>query len=139
MENDADKILTGTKFAFNLTSENVKELEKLTNQIKIVMNMTTKKYLGIAALALVACGGVSIATYALNSGEKEDKNFTEMFTQNEQSVKAASAISNVQPVDLTQAADVSVHAVVHIKATQRSRTQTVQEMPDIFDFFSVLV
>ena len=97
--------------------------------------MTTKKYLGIAALALVACGGVSIATYALNSGEKEDKNFTEMFTQNEQSVKAASAISNVQPVDLTQAADVSVHAVVHIKATQRSRTQTVQEMPDIFDFF----
>ena len=97
--------------------------------------MTTKKYLGIAALALVACGGVSIATYALNSGEKEHKNFTEMFTQNEQSVKAASAISNVQPVDLTQAADVSVHAVVHIKATQRSRTQTVQEMPDIFDFF----
>ena len=33
------------------------------------MNLTTKKYLGIAALALIGCGGASIATYALNSGE----------------------------------------------------------------------
>jgi hypothetical protein len=99
------------------------------------MNLTTKKYLGIAALALIGCGGASIATYALNSGEKGDKNFSEMFAQNEESVKASAAIGNVQPVDLTQAADVSVHAVVHIKSTQLSRTQTVQEMPDIFDFF----
>ena len=28
-----------------------------------------------------------------------------------------------------------LHAVVHIKATQLSKTQTVQDMPDIFDFF----
>ena len=40
-----------------------------------------------------------------------------------------------QPVDLTDAADRSIHAVVHIKSTQLSKTQTVQQMPDLFDFF----
>ena len=43
--------------------------------------------------------------------------------------------TNAQPVDLTAAAEASVHAVVHIRSTQLSRTQTVQDMPDIFDFF----
>ena len=38
-------------------------------------------------------------------------------------------------MDLTQAAESSLHAVVHIRATQLSKTQTVQEQPDIFDFF----
>jgi hypothetical protein len=38
-------------------------------------------------------------------------------------------------VDLTAAAEKSVHAVVHIKSTQKSRTQTVRRMPDIYDFF----
>ena len=40
-----------------------------------------------------------------------------------------------QPVDLTDAAENSIHAVVHIKSTQLGRTQTVQQMPDLFDFF----
>ena len=39
-----------------------------------------------------------------------------------------------QPVDLTDAAEKTVHGVVHIKSTVKSRTQTYQEMPDIFDY-----
>ena len=40
----------------------------------------------------------------------------------------------MQPVDLTEAAEKTVHGVVHIKSTVRSRTQTYQEIPDIFDY-----
>lgn len=38
-------------------------------------------------------------------------------------------------VDLTDAADKSVHAVVHIKSTENSKTQTIRRAPDIYDFF----
>ncbi len=41
----------------------------------------------------------------------------------------------LQRIDLTDAADKSVHAVVHIKSTQNSKTKTVRRMPDIYDFF----
>ena len=38
-------------------------------------------------------------------------------------------------VDLTDAADKSLHAVVHIKSTENSKTRTVRRAPDIYDFF----
>lgn len=41
----------------------------------------------------------------------------------------------LQRVDLTDAADKSVHAVVHIKSTQNSKTRTIRRAPDIYDFF----
>lgn len=40
-----------------------------------------------------------------------------------------------QYIDLTDAADKSIHAVVHIKSTQNSKTQTIRRAPDIYDFF----
>lgn len=40
-----------------------------------------------------------------------------------------------QPVDLTEAAEKTVHGVVHIKSTVKSRTQTYQEIPDIIEQF----
>ena len=40
-----------------------------------------------------------------------------------------------QPVDLTEAAEKTVHGVVHIKSTIKSRTQTYQEVPDIIEQF----
>jgi len=40
-----------------------------------------------------------------------------------------------QPVDLTDAAEKTVHGVVHIKSTIKGRVQTYQEMPDIFEYF----
>ncbi|MBR4794378.1 MAG: trypsin-like peptidase domain-containing protein [Bacteroidaceae bacterium] len=41
----------------------------------------------------------------------------------------------MQPVDLTEAAEKTVHGVVHIKATVKSRTQTYQEIPDFIEQF----
>ena len=38
-------------------------------------------------------------------------------------------------VDLTDAADKSLHAVVHIKSTENGKTRTVRRAPDIYDFF----
>jgi Do/DeqQ family serine protease len=38
-------------------------------------------------------------------------------------------------VDLTDAADKSLHAVVHIKSTENSKTRTVRTAPDIYDLF----
>ena len=38
-------------------------------------------------------------------------------------------------MDLTQAAENSVHAVVHIKSTQESKTQTVTVRDPFYDFF----
>ena len=43
--------------------------------------------------------------------------------------------SGLQRTDLTDAAEKSVHAVVHIKSTQNSKTRTVRRVPDIYDFF----
>lgn len=46
-----------------------------------------------------------------------------------------SSAAKMQPVDLTEAAEKTVHGVVHIKSTVKSRTQTYQEIPDIFEQF----
>ena len=45
------------------------------------------------------------------------------------------SIVPVKNVDLTDAADKSLHAVVHIKSTKNSRTATIRRAPDIYDFF----
>lgn len=47
---------------------------------------------------------------------------------------AFSSAGRTQPVDLTDAAEKTVHGVVHIKSTIQSRTQTYQEYSDIFDY-----
>ncbi|MBR3884032.1 MAG: Do family serine endopeptidase [Bacteroidaceae bacterium] len=44
-------------------------------------------------------------------------------------------VNGMQRVDLTAAAEKSVHAVVHIKSTQNSKTKTIRRAPDIYDFF----
>lgn len=41
----------------------------------------------------------------------------------------------LQRVDLTEAADKSVHAVVHIKSTEKGKTAVIRRAPDIYDFF----
>lgn len=38
-------------------------------------------------------------------------------------------------IDLTDAADKSVHAVVHIKSTEKGKTAVIRRAPDIYDFF----
>ena len=88
----------------------------------------------VAVSALVA----SITTYKVI----ERNNTTETASTTAETIglpvhKAAFTQASVpqQHIDLTDAADKSIHAVVHIKSTQNSRTQTIQRAPDIYDFF----
>lgn len=92
-----------------------------------------KTILGIAAIVLLSAGVAALTTYKL-APKQASPSFSDLFQQNE-NVRLASFSGDAQPVDLTQAADIAVHAVVHIRSTQQSRTETVQDMPDIFDFF----
>ena len=85
----------------------------------------------VSGMVLLACGTISVTACAWSNGQSHNSEFEQLFEPNAN----AKSLSVAQPVDLTQAAENSIHAVVHIKATQQSRTRTVQEMPDIFDFF----
>ena len=102
------------------------------------MKQTTKNILGVAAIVVLSSGVAGLTTYKLvqkNQG-RTAATFEEIFEQNPTNTRLT-AFDNVtqQPVDLTAAAESSVHSVVHIRSQQNSRTQTVQDMPDIFDFF----
>ena len=99
------------------------------------MKQTTKNILGVAAIVILSSGVAGVTTYKMLNKEKP-ATFGELFQQNPNNLRlAAYNATDAQPVDLTQAAENSVHAVVHIRAKQLSKTQTVQGMPEIFDFF----
>ena len=101
------------------------------------MKQTTKNILGVGAIVLLSSGVAGLTTYKLlqsNDAAKETS-FNEMFKQNPNVKLAAFDAVNAQPIDLTQAAENSLHAVVHIRSTQEAKTRTVQQAPDIFDFF----
>lgn len=99
------------------------------------MKQTLKNVLGIGAIVLLSSGVAGLTTYQVIKKERP-ATFGDLFKQNPNNMKLAVYDGvNAQPVDLTQAAESSVQAVVHIRSKQLSRTETVQEMPDIFDFF----
>ena len=101
------------------------------------MKQTTKNILGVGAIILLSSGVAGLTTYKLLQSNEaaEETSFNEMFKQNPNVKLAAFDAVNAQPVDLTQAAENSLHAVVHIRSTQEAKTRTVQQAPDIFDFF----
>lgn len=101
------------------------------------MKQTVKKVVGVAAIVLLSSGVGGYTAYKLLSNERESSTtFSELFQQNPDNLCLAGLTATAaQPVDLTQAAETSVHAVVHIRSTQLGRTETVRTMPDIFDFF----
>ena len=103
----------------------------------MVMKQTAKKVLGVAAIVILSSGVGGFTAYKLLGNQQEaPATFSELFQQNPDNLRLAGlTAANAQPVDLTQAAESSVHAVVHIRSTQLGRTQTVRTMPDIFDFF----
>ena len=92
------------------------------------MKQTTRNILGVGAIVLLSSGVAGITTYKMMQGQDTDKQmaFNEVFQQNPNVKLAAFDAIDAQPVDLTQAAENSLHAVVHIKSTQTSKTQTVQ-------------
>ena len=82
------------------------------------MKQTTKNILGVGAIILLSSGVAGLTTYKLlqsNESAKETS-FNEMFKQNPNVKLAAFDAVNAQPVDLTQAAENSLHAVVHIRS-----------------------
>ena len=90
------------------------------------MKQTTKNILGVGAIILLSSGVAGLTTYKLlqsNESAKETS-FNEMFKQNPNVKLAAFDAVNAQPVDLTQAAENSLHAVVHIRSTQEAKTYT---------------
>lgn len=91
---------------------------------------------GTAAVVAVSAGVAGFTSYALMQPE-QDKTlaFDEVFEPNSNMRLAALDAAHLQPVDLTQAAENSVNAVVHIKSTQESKTQTVTVRDPFYEFF----
>ena len=90
------------------------------------MKQTTKNILGIGAVVLLSAGVAGVTTNTMLMPENRDSlSFNEQFRQNPGARLAAYDAINAQPVDLTQAAENSLHAVVHIKSTQQAKEQTV--------------
>lgn len=101
------------------------------------MKQSVKNVVGIAAIVLLSSGVGGFTAYKLLSKEKSTPiTFEQLFPQNTDNLHLTSFNAETsQPVDLTLAAETSVHAVVHIRSTQLGKTETVRTMPDIFDFF----
>ena len=100
------------------------------------MKKTTSLILGTAALIAVSAGVAGVTAYSMMP-EEQNKTlaFDEVFQVNPNMSLAALDATKMQPVDLTQAAESSVHAVVHIKSTQESKTQTVTVRDPFYEFF----
>lgn len=103
------------------------------------MKSEMKKMVGLFAVAVVLSAGIGgVTSYHLavknGVGNDSDSRFENMFN-NDKNVYRASYSVGGEPVDLTAAADKSVHAVVHIKSVQKSRTKVIEEAPSIFDWY----
>ena len=100
------------------------------------MKKTTSLILGTAALVAVSAGVAGVTAYSMMP-EEQNKTlaFDEVFQVNPNMSLAALDATQMQPIDLTKAAESSVHAVVHIKSTQESKTQTVTVRDPFYEFF----
>lgn len=101
------------------------------------MKQATKNVFKVLLVVLLSAGVAGYTSYSMLKPDQDKSNLTyeQMFQQNPGVKLANYSAIDAQPVDLTNAAEVSIHAVVHIKATQAARTRTVRQMPDIFEFF----
>ena len=100
------------------------------------MKQTTKNILGVGAVVLLSAGVAGVTTYTMLKPENRDSlSFSEQFRQNPNARLAAYDAINAQPVDLTQAAENSLHAVVHIKSTQQAKEQTVTVRDPLAEIF----
>ena len=100
------------------------------------MNKTTKLILGSAVMIAVSAGVAGLTAYSMMPEKQSERlAFDEVFQQNPNTRMAALDATQMQPVDLTKAAESSVNAVVHIKSTQESKTQTVTVRDPFYEFF----
>ena len=99
------------------------------------MKQIGKSVCKFATVLLFSSAVAGITTYFMMPSQEEVPSYGELFSHDSHIRPASYAGINAQPVDLTQAAESSLHAVVHIKSTQLGKVQSVQEPTDIFDFF----
>ena len=99
-------------------------------------NVARKLFFGSAVVVLSAVvAGITASNVIADKGEEKktvlqnvDGFMTRLASYDGNNSRAVSHI------DLTEAAEKSVHAVVHIKSTENSKTRTVRRAPDIYDF-----
>ena len=92
--------------------------------------------LGAVAVVAISAGVAGVTSYSLMQPEQNKTlAFDEVFQTNPNTKFASLNASDMQPVDLTRAAESSVNAVVHIKSTQESKTQTVTVRDPFYEFF----
>lgn len=97
---------------------------------------TAKNILGVAFVALLSAGVAAFTACKMQPKEEAEVKFSEMFPQATTTASLASYNGMpAQPVDLTKAAESSVHAVVHIRSTQTSKVQEVEVRDPFSDFF----
>src|SRR5574344_1491607 len=100
------------------------------------MKTTTKIVLGAAVVIAVSAGAAIVTTYAMmKPDQKKALAFDDIFQQNPDVRLAALNAGDLRPVDLTAAAESSVHAVVHIKSTQSAKKQNVVVNEAVCDGF----
>ena len=102
------------------------------------MKRIIRNLLGVGAVVLMSAGVAGFTAYKVMNREAhvvQGNSFNEVFKNSPAVHMAAFDGVTSQPVDLTAAAESSLHAVVHIKSTQHSKVRTYQGQPDIFDFF----
>lgn len=102
------------------------------------MKQTTKNILVVGSIALLSSGVAGLTTYTMQQSDNKQVVLSSedgLFKQNENVRLAAFNATDAGPVDFTLAAENSIHAVVHITSTELSKTRTVRQAPDIFEYF----
>ena len=99
------------------------------------MKTATKFAIGSVAVVALSAGVAGVTAYAMMEKNQDNTSFYESFKTASPLRTAAFDASSMQPVDLTKAAESTLNSVVHIMSIQRSKIQTIQGQPDIFDFF----
>ncbi len=98
--------------------------------------MAYKKIFKSLLLVIACAASAGLAAYCVCSHYPSDKGAVASSSQSFVPFLSNASLSGAayQAVDLTEAAEKTVHGVVHIKATVNAKTRVVEEMPDIFDF-----
>ena len=100
------------------------------------MKKTTSFILGAAAIVAVSAGVAGLtASYMMPKDQNKTLAFDEVFQTNPHTRLAAFDATQMQPIDLTKAAESSVNAVVHIKSTQEEKVQNVTVRDPFYEFF----
>ena len=100
------------------------------------MKKTTSFILGATAIVAVSAGVAGLTAYHMMPVEQNKTlAFEDVFQVDPNARMAALDATQMQPVDLTKAAESSVNAVVHIKSTQESKIQNVTVRDPFYEFF----